>query len=298
VATEEKRRTVTRTFVLEQSIEGVWAALVDPQAPLWLSPNAAYVVAPPKPVEGFGELRCCWAQRWKKGIRQQTVWELIQVDPGRRVTYLDRTRPGSETFDFHLTAETAGTRVELVYPKPSFGKDRLLAHDLHWGQSENPMTRLIAAAGGDPPIPISAQVMTWAPGNGARQQVNQIVISASPRRIWTIVENADATLLPTPERLISWQARVDGDKFAYSVTRLPGGGLVAGMARIVQNGPYRMTTINSDGVEIDHELLPHDEACLLRTTYRWTALIKARAIRAGARSRLDDIKRAAESPSG
>jgi uncharacterized protein YndB with AHSA1/START domain len=298
VAANEKRRTATRTFVLEQSIQSVWKMLVNPEAPMWLTPKAAYVVAPPKAAPGIGELRCCWVHRWKKGIRQQTVWELIRVDPGRRVTYLDRSGPGSVTFDFQLAAEASGTRVDLVYQKPSLVKDRLLGHDRHWGQSENPMTRLIAAAGGDPPMPISGQVMTWTPGNGAREQINQIVISAPPKRVWTIVEDTDATLVPGPLRLASWRTRADGDTFTYSVTQLPSGRLVAGMARIVQDGPYRMTTINSDGVEIAHELLPHDEECLLRTTYRWTALIKAKAIRAGAQARLAGIKTAAESPSG
>jgi hypothetical protein len=268
----------------------VWETLVDPQAPLWLSPKAAYVASPPEVVAGVGELRCCWLNQWKKGLRQQTVWELLMVEPGRQLTYLNRSSPDEGSFDFQLTAEATGTRVELVHQKPSSLLNRLLGHELPLGPSHDPTARLIAAVAGEWPTPISPSVMTWAPGLGGREQQNQLVVSAPPKRVWAIVEDEEAAL-------VSWRSAVDDVEYRYSLRDTPHG-LVAEMTSFIPQGPFRLTTVDSFGVEVTYQLLPHEEACLLRTNTRWTALIKAKAIRQAAMTRLEAIKKIAESATG
>jgi uncharacterized protein YndB with AHSA1/START domain len=286
-----QRRTVTSSFTLEQSVESVWKTLVAPQALMWLLPKAAYVVAPPEAPESVGELRCCWLNQWKKGIRQQTVWELLTVEPGRQVTYLSRSRPSQGSFEFQLDAADAGTRVELIHQKRTSLKDRLLGHELRVGPSHDPTARLIAAAGGEWPEPITAGVMTWAPGISGREQNNDIVIAAPPERIWAIIAKQDATV-------VSWRAVVDDVEYRYCLDEKPGGELVAEMSSFIPAGRLRVTTVDSRGVEVAYGLLPHEEGCLLRTTTRWTALIKARAIRKAAQARLAAIKQIAENATG
>jgi uncharacterized protein YndB with AHSA1/START domain len=296
VATDGERGTDTRTVVLEQSIESVWALLVDPQAGMWLTPKAAYTVAPPEPVAGAGELRCCWVNQWKKGIRQQTVWELQRVEPGHHVTFVSRTGPVQVSAEFRLVAEGTGTRLELTFAKQTPLRERLLRHHLLEAGAEHVLTHLLATLRGEPVAPIAAQVMTWAPGNSAKEQVNQITIAAQPKHIWAIADDKDGTCLPHPLQLVTWRAFDDGVEYRYSVTHLPGSGLHAAMTRVIPGGPYRSTTVNDAGVEVVHELLPHDEACLLRTTTSWTALIKTQAIRTTTRAWLEAVKERAETP--
>jgi uncharacterized protein YndB with AHSA1/START domain len=287
------RRTATISAVLDQPIETVWASLVDPLATMWLMPKAAYAAAPPAPVDGFGELRCCWIDQWRKGVRSRTVWELIRDEPAQRVTYLDRTDPKTRrSLGFQLHAEGTGTRVDAAFNKGGFF-DRL--------NLEHLVQRLTAAASGSSTPLTDPQIMTWAPGRGQHDQVNQIDITAPPKLIWALVDDKHAGKDPNqldPGRLTSWQSSIGGAEYRYDVNRLPGDGLTCEMTRLTRGGKYQLTTVNSLGTQVDYELLPGEQSWNLRTTHRWTLPIKAKHVRDDARQWLAKVKVNAESAAG
>ena len=296
VTTPETRPAATSTFVLEQQVDTVWERLIAPDALMWLLPKAIYVIVAPEPEAENGELRGVWVDRVRKGIRLASVWELFRDEPGRRVTFLERGRPGRHlSLSFQLSANRGGTQVRVDvdhgYPwwePPLIGRPNQRALQ---GLQE----RLRKATGGEIMEPLNGQSMTMAPGTGAKKQTNAIVISAAPKHVWKIVNDKDATLLPAPNRLASWRRVIDGAEFIFTFDRDPSGRVVCGMARVIVNGPYRVTTVDATGLEILHELLPKDADCLLRTTHRWTALRKSRDLRKGAEHWLEQVKEIAES---
>jgi hypothetical protein len=298
VTPPDSRLPVTSTCVLEQSVDTVWETLTDPAAVMWLLPKALYFIASPEPVNGSGELRGVWVDRVRKGVRRSSVWEVTRDEAARQVTYLERGRPDrSLRLSFQLSNEAEGTRVEIsvahAHPWWRWWETPLVGKP---GQSalQGLEERLRSATRGEIPEPINGLSMTMAPGTGAKKQNHAIVISAAPRHVWTIVNDKDASLLPVPDRVASWRRVIDGVEFIFTFDRHTGDALNCSMARVIVDGPFRLTTVDAQGVEILRELLPKDSDCLLRTTYRWTALLKSKNIRRGAEHWLAQVKEIAE----
>jgi hypothetical protein len=296
VTTPDTRPAATSTFVLEQPVDTVWDTLIGPAAMMWLLPKAIYSIVAPEPRGDGGELRGVWVDRVRKGIRLSSVWELIRDEPGRRVTFLDRSRPDRPlSLGFQLSSIDGGTqvRVDVAHGYPWWSTP--IIGRLNQRSLQGVQERLRLATGGDAVEPLNGQSMTMAPGTGAKKQTNAIVISAAPRRVWKIVNDKDATLLPAPDRLASWRREIDGVEFIFTFDGDPSGRVVCSVARVLVDGPYRVTTVDATGLEILHELLPKDADCLLRATHRWTALRRSKDLRKDAEHWLQQVKEIAES---
>jgi hypothetical protein len=293
VTLPDTRPAVTSTFVLTQSVDTVWETLVDPAAVMWLLPKALYFIASPVPIDDAGELRGVWVDRVRKGVRLSSVWALTRDEQSRRVTFQERGRPDRHlSLSFQLSGEGDGTRVQIglthTHPRWRWWETPLIGKPGQ-GALQGLEERLHRAASGEIPAPINGQSMTMAPGTGAKKQNHGIVIAAAPKHVWTIVEDKQA-ILPTPDRLASWRRLIEGVEFIFTFDRHPGGALDCSMARVIMDGPYRLTTVDARGVEILRELLPKDGDCLLRTTHRWTALLKSKDIRTSAELWLKQVK--------
>jgi uncharacterized protein YndB with AHSA1/START domain len=300
MASSDGRRTATITAVLDHPIDSVWATLVDPLATMWLMPKAAYAVPVPDPVEGFGELRCCWIDQWRKGVRSRTVLEVVRDEQALRVSFADRSNPESErTTAFQLSPEGTGTRVDIEVAKRRTPLSLSPAPNL-----EHLVQRLTEVVAGSPVAMTDPQIITWAPGAGQHDQVNQIDITAPPKLIWSLIDkqagkqtSKDITQLD-PGRLASWRSTISGVEYRYDISRLSDGGLTCELARLTRAGKYQLTTVNSLGTQVDYELLPGEQSWNLRTTHRWTIPIKAKHVRDDARQWLAKVKVTAESQAG
>jgi hypothetical protein len=298
VTTADTRPAVTSTFVLEKPVDTVWETLIDPAALMWLLPKAVYSIAVPEPVEGIGELRGGWVDRVRKGVRLSSVWEVACDEEAQRVNFHDRSHPSRRlTLSFQLSSEAGGTRVAIAlvhdHPRWKWWATPLIGRP-NQTSLKGLEERLCKATEGELPEAINGQRLTMAPGTGAKKQANAIVISAAPKVIWIIASDKDATLVPAPDRLASWRRVIDGVEFLFTFRQPASGAVICSMARVSVDGPYRVTTVDALGVEVLYELLPKDGDCLLRTTHRWTALLKSKDIRKAAELWLQQVKEIAE----
>jgi hypothetical protein len=301
VTTADTRPAVASTFVLEKPVDTVWKTLADPAALMWLLPKAVYSIASPEPIDGLGELRGGWVDRVRKGVRLSSVWEVACDEEARRVTFHERGHPNRRlTLSFQLSSEAGETHethvvIALVHNHPRW---KWWATPLIGRPNQTSLKgleeRLRKATEGELPDAINGQRLTMAPGTGAKKQANAIVISAAPKLIWTIAGDKDATLVPAPDRLASWRRVIDEVEFLFAFRRTASGALTCSMARVSVDGPYRVTTVDALGVEVLYELLPKEGDCLLRTTHRWTALLKSKDIRKAAELWLQQVKEIAE----
>lgn len=280
---ERLRRAAVSTFVVDHPADRVFQTLIDPLAVRWIIAQCAYAAAAPGPTDEPGALRCCWLDRVRGGVRQVAVVELETAQPNELVRYIDRSAPGSarSTTEFRLTAQGGATLVELTAPAGRHG--RTLEAGLN------------AALSGSIPRPVNPQIVTLVPGAGAKKQVHEVVISGSPKRVWKTLEDAASPFeLDGSEPLVTWQSHLGELEFDYCISRTTHRSLGAIVIRVIPHGPFHVTTIDSTGMEIDHQLLPHEGACLLRSTYRWTIPIRSRGVRKAAARWQAEVKAIAE----
>ena len=290
-----KRRTFSRTTVVDASAEQVWDVLRGWEAMYWLVTGSVLVVPVPDRPEGVGALTCCW-QLQSNGVLGAVVHEVVEFEPSRLIAFSERQRPDADSrLAFAVDDREDRTQVQITF------SESMYRHE--WGQrgpgvSERYLNRLAegleCALADEVPGAHDVQTLVLQPNVPAPEAVHEIEIDAPADYIWRLNEDEDGTLLAGPELEKQWFAFQEGRQLQVQLVRRPDGGLGCAFQLILRPEPHRVI-IRARSLEVDQQLFPHENGALLRATYRWDPrVMTAAAIAESAQRWLAAVKAAAE----
>lgn len=290
-----KRRTYSRSTVVDASVEQVWDLLRDSQAMYWIVTGTVLALPVPDRPAGVGALTCCW-QRASDGSLRAGVFEVVECEPHRLMVVLERQRPDANSrVEFRLAARGEQTQVQITLAESLFRYE--------WGMrgagvNERYLSRLAegleVALADEVPGPHDVQTLVLQPEEAVGHEVFEIDIDASPEDVWRFVEDEEGTLLNLPELEAQWTVNHDGHELQVQLFRTSAEGLSCAFQRILRPEPLRLIVV-AFGLEVDQQLLPRRNGCVLRATHRWNPrAVSAEMVAESAQRWLAAVKGAAE----
>jgi uncharacterized protein YndB with AHSA1/START domain len=290
-----KRRTFSRTTVVDAPVEQVWDVLRDSQAMYWIVTGTVLALPVPGRPAGVGALTCCW-QRSSDGSLRNGVFEVVECEPRRLMVVVERQRPEANSrVEFRLEARGEQTHVRITLAESLFRYE--------WGVrgagvNERYLSRLAegleVALADEVPGPHDVQTLVLQPKDATGHEVFEIDIDASPERVFHFAEDEEGTLLDLPELESQWTVNHDGHELQVQLFRTPAAGLRCGFQRLLRPEPLRLIVM-AFGLEVDQQVLPRPGGCVLRATHRWNPrVVSAELVAASAQRWLAAVKAAAE----
>jgi uncharacterized protein YndB with AHSA1/START domain len=290
-----QRRTFSQTTVVDAPVQKVWDVLADWKAMNWLVTGSVLAVPVPASPAGLGALTCCW-QRSSDGSLKAGVFEIVEFEPGNSIVFLERQRPvANSRMEFHLEARGDQTAVQITLSESMYRYE--------WGMRGSGATEwylnrltegLEVALADEVPGPHGVETLVLQNNASTVEAVHEVEIAASADAIWRLVEDEDGSLLAHPALVKQWFADHDGRELQVQLIGFPDGGMTCVFQQILRPEPFR-TIVRGVASESDHQLLPGQNAALLRATYRWDPnAMSAQTIAAAAQRWLGAVKAAAE----
>jgi hypothetical protein len=290
-----KRQAFSRTTVVDAPVEAVWDVLRDWKAMNWLVTGSVLAVPVPARPAGMGALTCCW-QRSSDGSLKSGVFETVEFEPGNLIVFLERQRPvANSRMEFRLEARGDQTYVQITLAESMYRYE--------WGMRGSGVTEwylnrlaegLEVALANQVSGPHDLEALVLQPNASTVEAVHEIEIAASADDIWRLVEDEDGSLLAHPALEKQWFAQHDGRELQVQLIGFPDGGMTCVFQQILRPEPFR-TIVRGVASESDHQLLPGENAALLRATYRWDPnAMTAETIAGSAQTWLGAVKAAAE----